>query len=73
MNAAVVLLRDKAHVAVECKIFNTQARHHTLLADPALLGAELAALPASRTVVLDEIQRVKAIKLLRRVTEPGLG
>ena len=38
-----------------------EARHHSLLADPSLLGSELAALPRSQTVVLDEIQRVPAL------------
>lgn len=38
-----------------------EARHHALLADPSLLGAELAALPKSQTVILDEIQRVPAL------------
>lgn len=38
-----------------------EARHHTLLADPSLLSAELAALPRAKTVVLDEIQRVPAL------------
>lgn len=38
-----------------------EARHHALLADPSLLAGELAALPRSQTVVLDEIQRVPAL------------
>jgi len=38
-----------------------EARCHALLAEPSLLGAELAALPKSQTVVLDEIQRVPAL------------
>lgn len=38
-----------------------EARHHSLLADPSLFAAELAALPRSQVVVLDEVQRVPAL------------
>jgi predicted AAA+ superfamily ATPase len=38
-----------------------ETRHQALLANPALLGLELRTLPASRVVVLDEVQRVPAL------------
>jgi predicted AAA+ superfamily ATPase len=38
-----------------------EARHQTLLANPALLALELRGLPRSRVVVLDEVQRVPAL------------
>jgi uncharacterized protein len=38
-----------------------EARFHSFLANPELLGLELAALPATRIVVLDEIQRVPGL------------
>lgn len=38
-----------------------ESRHHALLADPSLLAAEIAALPRSQVVVLDEIQRVPSL------------
>lgn len=38
-----------------------EGRHQSLLANPALLGLELQAIPASRVVVLDEVQRVPAL------------
>ncbi len=36
-------------------------RHQAFLSNPALLGLELRTLPASRVVVLDEVQRVPAL------------
>ncbi|MGC9293322.1 MAG: ATP-binding protein [Acidobacteriaceae bacterium] len=38
-----------------------EARYQTLLANPALLAAEMRGLPARRVVVLDEVQRVPAL------------
>jgi len=38
-----------------------ESRYHALLADPGVFGAELATLPPSQVVVLDEIQRVPAL------------
>lgn len=38
-----------------------ESRYHALVADPGLLAMELRALPARRTVVLDEVQRVPAL------------
>ncbi|SPE19110.1 conserved hypothetical protein [Candidatus Sulfotelmatomonas gaucii] len=38
-----------------------EARYQTLLANPALLAAEMRDLPARRVVVLDEVQRVPAL------------
>jgi predicted AAA+ superfamily ATPase len=38
-----------------------ESRYHALLADPGLLAMELRAVPARRTVVLDEVQRVPAL------------
>lgn len=38
-----------------------EGRYHALLADPAAFGREVAALPAGRTVVVDEIQRLPAV------------
>jgi len=38
-----------------------EARHHELLANPALLGLELRGLPRDRVVVLDEVQRIPAL------------
>lgn len=38
-----------------------EARYQALLANPGLLALELRSLPAQRTVVLDEVQRVPAL------------
>ncbi|TAK86071.1 MAG: ATP-binding protein [Betaproteobacteria bacterium] len=38
-----------------------ESRYHALLADPGLLAMELRAVPARRTIVLDEVQRVPAL------------
>jgi uncharacterized protein len=38
-----------------------ESRYQTLLANPALLAAEMRDLPARRVVVLDEVQRVPAL------------
>jgi len=38
-----------------------ESRYQALLADPGLLALELRSLPAQRTVVLDEVQRVPAL------------
>ena len=38
-----------------------ESRHHTLLANPGLLAAEIRALPRHQVVVLDEVQRVPAL------------
>jgi predicted AAA+ superfamily ATPase len=38
-----------------------ESRYQTLLADPGQLALELGALPAGRTVVIDEVQRIPAL------------
>lgn len=38
-----------------------EARYQALIANPGLLGLEVAALPAGQVVVLDEVQRVPAL------------
>src|SRR5206468_10198521 len=38
-----------------------ETRFHTLAANPGLLALELGQVPADRTVVLDEVQRIPAL------------